>query len=284
MGAFGLNKSVLDVANLSWKLGLAAKGLAKLEKLLPTYTTERRKHAVKIIQVSGEYLRFICGSTLSVPDLGDPAAMDRDDKSNDERTSASLQSNGGRQTDPNGNGCETCLSPTAPSRTEDMDFISKFFRTNGQFLLGVDCPYDSSLISLPARYDEVGEQQVEASRRPRQQEIRPAINVHNGVRAPNPRVCFSTNETGYLYDKLAGGHFFHLLIFASSLEGTEVRRQMQRLTESFTSSSGFYQRFGGARLFQAVIVVKLLPFEFEGAKCSVLQSLLRLENNKGRGI
>ena len=76
MGAFGLNASILDAANLAWKLGLAARGKAKVDAILPTYNGERRQHAVRIIEVSGTYLRFICGSDLNVPDLRNVQALD----------------------------------------------------------------------------------------------------------------------------------------------------------------------------------------------------------------
>lgn len=67
MGAFGLNASIMDSANLAWKLGLCALNLAKPSILLPTYDTERRAHANRIIRVSGSYLRFVCNSDFPSP-------------------------------------------------------------------------------------------------------------------------------------------------------------------------------------------------------------------------
>jgi phenol 2-monooxygenase len=46
MGAFGLNASNVDAANLAWKIGLVGQNKARLEALLPTYSVERRLHAV----------------------------------------------------------------------------------------------------------------------------------------------------------------------------------------------------------------------------------------------
>lgn len=257
LGAFGLNASILDVANLSWKLGLAAKGLAKTKDLLSTYTNERRKHAVKIIKVSGEYLRFICGSALSVPDLDDPDSLDR----------ANARPNGDKPS----NGLEEqpkqSLNGDDPKsrKIRDLEFVGKFFKANGPFLLGVDCPYDESAIAPASALDsDHADGQV------------PALRVRNGVRAPNPRVCLSSDKTGYLYDKLVGTDLFHLVVFASSLQGSEVRRQFSILREALRASDSFYTRFGGPTRFQVVLVVKLLPFEFEAVAAEVSEGIENL--------
>jgi phenol 2-monooxygenase len=251
LGAFGLNASILDASNLAWKLGLAAKGLAKTETLLSTYTRERRKHAARIIRVSGDYLRFISGSTLAVPDLDDPESL---------VDTAPPATNGPATNGPATNGPATNGHATAGNgiagasaaahgwrskadRAKDLEFIGRFFKDNGQFLLGVDCPYDESAVALP----------------------NPAmpVRVRGGVRAPNPRVCLSTDRTGYLYDVLSGAGRFHLVVFVSSLEGTEVRRQLAQFAEALADPNGFYRRLGGEDLLQVVLVVKMLPFEFE---------------------
>lgn len=267
MGAFGLNASILDASNLAWKVGLAAKGLAKSEALLSTYNQERRKHGVRIIQVSGTYLRFVCGSALPVPDF------DQIDKIE----GLMQQSNG---TGVNGHDNSEVLVQhiqnseeakassdealgKVPDHKKDLELLGGFFKAHGQFLLGVDCGYDESIVS-PTSQDW--------DKRPR------ALGVKNGVRAPNPRVCFRTEETGYLYDKLAGAPRFHLVIFGSSLTGRGVRRQASTLAESLHSPTGFYHRFGGAQLFNVVLVIKLLPFEYEErlAAQAELQSLAKL--------
>lgn len=41
MGAFGLNASILDSANLAWRLGFVAQNNARIDALLPTYSGER---------------------------------------------------------------------------------------------------------------------------------------------------------------------------------------------------------------------------------------------------
>ncbi|KAI8630831.1 FAD binding domain-containing protein [Xylariaceae sp. FL1651] len=278
MGAFGLNASILDAANLTWKLGLAAKGLAKPEVLLPTYNSERRKHAVRIIEVSGTYLRFICGSKLRVPNLSDVEQLDKDKASGEivfEQTQVEMtannhtpsegangNTNGTTNSTENGTVHETAnghkIGGQTPGkanghydgrgqREEDLGFLANFFKTHGSFLLGVDCAYDASVAS-PARPDSVG---------------RLPLIVKNGVRAPNPRVAFGMQETGYLYDKLAGPARFHIVVFASSLRGAEIHRQLSKFAEALKSPDGFYGRFGGASMFNVVMVVKMLPFEFE---------------------
>jgi phenol 2-monooxygenase len=296
MGAFGLNASILDAANLSWKLGLAAKGFANAEALLPTYNSERRKHAVRIIEVSGTYLRFISGSKLQVPNLSNVEELDKTKASGEivfEQRQGDSKRNGHESTDyisgiANGikpehqmvhctgdtvNGHEKEAKTrekvnghhdTKSQTRKDLGFLADFFKSHGSFLLGVDCPYDVSVVA-PTRTDSFG----------------PApLHVRNGVRAPNPRVAFATQETGYLYDKLAGPARFHIVVFASSFQGAEVVRQISAFAEALRSSSGFYNRFGGASLFNVVLVVKMLPFEFEAlpvAYAQLLEDLRRVD-------
>ena len=216
MGAFGLNASIMDAANLAWKIGLVSRNKARFDTLLPTYSAERRLHAVRIIKVSGRYLRFVCNADLSkatnMPDELKPMTLENE---------------------PSGEGVE-----------KDLQFLAGFFKGNGPFLLGVDAPYESSVIS-PSFKEE---RQV-------------AVNVRNGVRAPNPRVCFSTTQTGYLYDKMTGASTFHIVLFASSLRGPALEN-LRRFSAAL-GPSGFYQRYGGSSTFNIVVVVDCMPFELE---------------------
>ncbi|KAK3368312.1 FAD binding domain-containing protein [Podospora didyma] len=69
LGAFGMNSSIYDAANLGWKLDMSAKGLAKPSVLLPTYDSERRLYANLVVRVSGAWLRFICNLNLPLAEL-----------------------------------------------------------------------------------------------------------------------------------------------------------------------------------------------------------------------
>lgn len=272
MGAFGLNASILDSANLAWKLGLAAKGQAKHHVLLPTYSTERRGHAVRIIEVSGSYLRFVCGSTVPLPNLRDIDGLDADYRNNADANAKSEQASKS-----SGNGFPSKLelaSGAMPdtqavvaqgaednhhhglgtSQAEDLEFLGQFFKAHAQFLLGVDCPYAES-----AAVSSSGLDLTPKGGHP------PAIRVKSGVRAPNPRVCLSPTESGYLYDKLAGPPRFHLVLFASSLAGTEVRRRVDAFLRCLNDPKGFYARFGGSSRFNVVVILKMLPFQWSGA-------------------
>ncbi|KAI1495528.1 FAD binding domain-containing protein [Biscogniauxia marginata] len=243
MGAFGLNASILDSANLAWKLGLVAQNKAKLEMLLPTYGAERRAHAVRIIETSGTYLRFVCGSDLQVPNLRDAENVSHSGSNGnatgngETESSANLVSYGEKRS------AET-------NREEDLQFLADFFKANGQFLLGVDCQYDTSVVSpaLPGYKKDL---------------LDAPLRVKNGVRAPNIRVCFSDEETGYIYDKLAGPPKFHLILFLSSFTGQGVRRQATSFAQGMHQ---FYNRFGGPARFNIVVIVKCMPFEFEERK------------------
>ncbi|KAL7622055.1 hypothetical protein AAE478_007556 [Parahypoxylon ruwenzoriense] len=245
MGAFGLNASILDAANLAWKIGLASKGMAKTDVLLNTYNSERRKHAVRVIEVSGTYLRFVCGSDLHVPNLRDVSLL-----LNGELNGKSNSLNG--------------TKPKGSQKSDDLEFLAGFFKAHGQFLLGVDCPYDLSAIT-PETRDFSGR--------------RPPLSTKPGVRAPNPRVCFGTEETGYLYDKLAGPARFHLVVFASTLAGIEVQRRLRVFAEELQNPAGFYKRFGGKQLFNIVIATKLMPFQLKElpAGASETMEILRKE-------
>ena len=216
MGAFGLNASIMDSANLAWKVGLIAQNKAKLESLGPTYDSERRYHANRIIHVSGSYLRFVCNSTFPLanfshvrkewPPLPEPQKY----------------------------------NPAQDNPEEDVEFLKSFFSVNGHFLLGLDADYAPSVIN------PVNETA--------------AIGPRNGVRAPNPRVCFSNTSTGYLYDVLTGASTLHLVIFASDLQGP-VRQALKKLSTAMSSPNGFFQKYGAKARFNAVLMTKCLPRE-----------------------
>ena len=238
MGAFGLNASILDAANLAWKLGMAAKGQAKPEVILPTYHSERRGHAVRIIEVSGTYLRFVCGSDLHVPNLTDVEALDRDSSG----ASGKVHQVTPPERKPSGHQTED------DEKAEDLKFLADFFKAHGQFLLGVECPYGTSALAPPM---------TEAT------QLSPAIRVKNGVRAPNPRLVLGTDKSGYLYDTFMGPPRFHLVVFASSFAGNKVLDKINTLVNELHKPDGFYHRFGGAELFHLVLVTKLMPFELQ---------------------
>lgn len=246
MGAFGLNTSIMDSANLAWKLGLVAQNKARLDALLPTYNGERREFAVRVIETSGRYLRFVCGSELAVPNLRDMAALEKDDAA-----AAAAGPNGV----PNGSVVSKASTPE-----EDLRFLGDFFKKNGQFLLGVDAPYARSAVvaARTAEEDAAAAAAYPGGTRP--------IGVKAGVRAPNPRLCFSTAKTGYLYDRLAGTPRFHVVLFLSSLAGQEVRAQAGRFARGFLGPGGAYARYGGAQRFNILVVLKRLPFEFEALR------------------
>lgn len=234
MGAFGLNASIMDSANLGWKLGLVAKNEAKLETLMPTYTDERRDHAVRVIRTSGKYLRFVCRSDVDLPNFHDLETQNG-------------QNGWGAQKNGTANGLNAATPQKLKiSQEDDLKFLADFFKENGQFLLGVDCLYRESVLT-PATGDLNGK-------------LLPPLRVKNGVRAPNIRVCFSADQTGYLYDKLAGPPRFHLLLFLSSLSGREVRRQATEFTQGLRQ---YHDRFGGSQRFNIVVVLKCFPFELE---------------------
>lgn len=222
MGAFGLNASILDAANLAWKIGLCARGLAKTEILAPTYEMERRRHTVRIINISGSYLLFVCDSTLPVVNLQGVGTEPRQDEENK----------------------ESKPDPWAGIEDGDLKFLIRFYAQNGAFLLGVDAPYGHSAINPP---------------RSQKYKAHPPVVVKNGVRAPNPRVCFSTGKTGYLYDKMTGAAHFNLIVFASDLLGP-VQKQLKAFSKAMAPGA-FYHQFGGLDRFRVVVVAKCLPFK-----------------------
>ncbi|KAL4900542.1 hypothetical protein BDW74DRAFT_93501 [Aspergillus multicolor] len=245
MGAFGLNASILDAANLAWKLGLCIKNRANYKKLLPTYDRERRLHAAHIIQVSGKYLRFVCSSSLPTAslyhagaDLGIEGMPDFDSlaKSN----GANLNGDG---SDADGNIVTKKVFFESPD--EAKAFVGAFFAQHGSFLLGVDAPYGRSCLNPDS---EVGFARIQ---------------IRNGVRAPNPRICVEDNSTGYLYDVLSGTGKIHLVLFGWDLRGA-VGSQLRRFCEVLHPNpkrDGFYWKFGGPSLFNLILVAKGMPWE-----------------------
>ena len=216
MGAFGLNASIMDSANLAWKIGMCAQNHAKLSSLGPTYDSERRYHANRIIHVSGSYLRFICNSTFPLANF--PHVN--------------------KEWPPLPNLQE--YQPVEGKPQEDLNFLKTFFGNNGAFLLGIDADYAPSVINP----------QSETT----------IIAPRNGVRAPNPRVCFDSDKTGYLYDVLTGASRLHLIIFASDLQGP-VRKRLGRLAAAMCEPSSFFLRFGALSRFNPLLVTKCVPHE-----------------------
>lgn len=218
MGAFGLNASIMDASNLAWKIGLVSRNRATLSSLGPTYDLERRIFAQRIIKVSGSYVRFVCNSYLPLANLEE------------------MQGGSGRE--------YKHEEPPAPDGTTegDLRFLGAFYSMQDKFLLGLDAPYDSSVIN-PG------------------DDVKHAVSVRNGVRAPNPRICFGVGETGYLYDKMTGASRFHILVFGSDLRGP-VGNALATFSAAL-SSSGWYARFGSRTIFNVVLVTKRLPHEAE---------------------
>lgn len=132
------------------------------------------------------------------------------------------------------------------TREGDLKWCAAYFEHNAHFLLGFDVPHTVSKLSPPMRSD--------VRQRP--------VAVDNGKRAPNPRVCFTEATTGYLYDKMTGASRFHILVFGSDLRGP-VRERVARFSTHALGPSGFFAHFGGASMFNVVLVLKCLPFERE---------------------
>ncbi|KAL9621629.1 MAG: hypothetical protein Q9204_008103, partial [Flavoplaca sp. TL-2023a] len=112
-----------------------------------------------------------------------------------------------------------------------------------QFILGVDAPYDSSAIS-PASSSSKGV----------------AIGPHNGVRAPNPRLCFFARSTGYLYNALVVADIIHLVIFASDPRGP-MQEALARLSSELESPQAFFHTYGARSHFNSVFLCKDFPSE-----------------------
>ena len=123
MGAFGLNASIMDSANLAWKIGMCAKNYAQISSLAPTYDSERRYHANRIIHVSGSYLRFICNSTFPLAEF----------------------SHVNKEWPPLPK--PPVYQPAEGQPEEDLKFLHSFFGSNGAFLLGIDADYAPSVLT-----------------------------------------------------------------------------------------------------------------------------------------
>ncbi|KAL4914632.1 FAD binding domain-containing protein [Aspergillus aurantiobrunneus] len=134
--------------------------------------------------------------------------------------------------------------PKLDGTTEaDLQFIYAFYGRHGLFLTGLEWPIVESAI-CPAHAPE---------------EQRP-LAPRNGARAPNPRVCFDTGYTAYLYDKMSDVSRFHILIFASDLQGP-VRDRLAIFSRKAFHPDGFFTQFGGRARFNIVLVTKALPHE-----------------------
>lgn len=204
---------------------MSVNGTAKPDILLPTYDSERRLFANRVIRASGAYLRFICSLNLPLAEL---RGLDEKIESHDENL------------------------PALDGTTEgDQRWLGSFFRRNAMFLLGVEGPIVESVI-CPPNPASAGKTAA------------PPTSLINGARAPSPRVCFEQSRTGWMYDRMTGVDKFHVLVFASDLQGP-VRKQIARLSsEGISAPGGFYRRFGGHERFNVLLIVKALPHEAEG--------------------
>ncbi|KDQ24257.1 hypothetical protein PLEOSDRAFT_1067151 [Pleurotus ostreatus PC15] len=235
LGAFGLNASILDAANLGWKLGWTIKGLASPEKLIHTYGEERRRHAVRIIEVSGTYLRFVSESGIDVSKLQGIGTEKREDQEADDGLVFDKQ-----------------LQAVDP----DKAFLKAFFAKNIPFLLGIDVPYGHSELNPPRTVDSFnGVSSLKTVSK------RQATEVRWGVRAPNPRVTFSLTSTGYLYDTFEGPTKFPIIIFGSDLKGP-VRRRLAALDQYLSSPNSFVNKFGREQ-FTLVGITMQLPGDID---------------------
>ncbi len=260
LGAFGLNSSVYDAANLSWKLGLCLGGAADPRRLLPTYDAERRLFANRVIRCSGAYLRFICNLDLPLAALRGLGDGDGDD---------------GLEEHDEG------LPVLDGSTDTDRRWLADFFGRNAMFLLGVDGARVPTVVSpevpaspspSPSPETTNGEPVVAASGRERRRGRGRPVSVCGGVRAPDPRVCLGDAQTGRLYDAMPGVARFHVLVFGSDLRGP-VRQRLARFSEeglapgavagagAGAGTGGFFSRFGGRRRFNVVLVAKCVPRE-----------------------
>lgn len=226
MGAFGLNASILDSANLGWKLGLTCTGKAAVETLMPTYEEERRRHAERIIELTGTYLRFVCASNMPTVKLGGVGTAPRED------------------------GPVPVVDEDPTIADPDKRYLAAFYANNMGFLLGIDCEYGHSVLTPPrAKANPLA---VSAER---------ATLVRWGVRAPNPRVALGRTSTGYLYDLLGRGAKFTLVVFASDLQGP-VLPAVVAFAAHVASPNSFWARWG-TDMLELVLVTKLLPADLD---------------------
>ncbi|KAI9886115.1 MAG: Mitochondrial fission protein [Watsoniomyces obsoletus] len=236
MGAFGLNASMLDATNLAWKIGMCAKDRAKVSSLMPTYDLERRLQAERIIRVSGIYFRFVCSSRFPLAQFQDQAEKAKDNAED---------------------------LPARDGTVEgDQRFLGAFYAKYSQFLVGVDVKYEPSVVNPSPR---VAAATINDTKKRNRSSITTPITVLNGVRAPNPRICFTNDTTGYLYDKmtLSGSSRFHVLIFGSDMQGP-VRERVRKFSQALggaSASNNFYNKFGGPATFNVLLILKALPFE-----------------------
>ncbi|KAI9705384.1 MAG: hypothetical protein M1820_005214 [Bogoriella megaspora] len=201
-GAFGLNASILDAANLGWKLGYCSRGLSPIQSLLPSYDMERRLHAANVVEISGKYLRYCCNSDEPVPHTHE------------------LGKDLGAETIKHAVRGEPYGFAKPGEKLPEPLFLADFYQKYGAFMLGLDVAYGKSTLF------------------PRQDEAASPVAVDNGVRAPNPRVSLGSGTTGYLYDVMKGAKYFHLVVFASSLEGL-VKHNVQQFAQSLSDPAGF---------------------------------------------
>ena len=228
MGAFGLNASILDSANLGWKLGLTCNKRAKVDVIMPTYEQERRRHGERIIEMTGTYLRFVCASNMPPVKLGGVGTEEREE------------------------GPIKVIDEDPTIEDPDKRHLNKFFANNMNFLLGIDCEYGHTVLT-PTRNpaNPLSLDNVQPDK---------ATVVRWGVRAPNPRLSYHKDATGYLYDLLGRGSKLTVVLFGSDFQGTAGAR-VAKFAQHIAQPTSFAQRWSD--LIDVVVLTKLLPVDLE---------------------
>jgi phenol 2-monooxygenase len=187
---------------------------------------ERRLHAANVVELSGKYLRYCCNSDEPVP-----------------HTHEQGKDLGAEAIEHAVRGKPYGFAKPGEKLPEHL-YLADYYHKYGAFMLGLDVAYGKSALF------------------PRQDDGSVPVVVDNGVRAPNPRVSLSSGTTGYLYDVMQGARYFHIVVFASSLEGL-AKQNIQQFAQSLSDPSSFYTRYGGKSVFNIVVVIKRLPFELD---------------------
>ena len=136
------------------------------------------------------------------------------------------------------------LPPSDGTMTDDMRWYRSYFPQQAMFMLGIEVPPMISAICPANPHD--------GKKRP--------VTVENGRRAPNPRICFDKATTGYLYDKMTGVARFHILLFGSDLQGPVLER-LVHFSQQALGPHGFFARFGASKMFNILLIAKILPHE-----------------------
>lgn len=261
-GAYGLNTGIMDSQNLVWKLALDAYGIAK-PNLLSSYQTERRFTALRIVEGSSQFLRFLCNQQ-STSTFAKQFQFNEDEKFEAPVFVA--------ENEPEG-------------MDQDQAFFAWYAKTYTGLLTGMDVGYKPSLLNAwPAackkqRADQIAETYLSS---PMKDVCSEGSAIVPGHPMGNPLVFSqSRKRVQRLYDGFLPSPAFNIVIFIGSFSGL-IRESVLDAVAHFARPESFRLKFTSQPIFKLHLVTTRCN-SMDTHQCVTIPLGLTFQNNACQG-